>query len=141
MRYGKEPETVAHRFCCGKRRDVEGIEEGDATRIEGSIHPYLKARGLLVAEEGAQSLLSLPFTELLKLRKAYRQKGDMLGTAQADMLICDLGDWIAQVKLTKWWGTDYLLLAKDQEHWMIVNLLCNVHPQDGTCLDNVHRFV
>ena len=120
---------------------IEGIEEGDPTRIERSIHPDLKARGLLAAEDGAQSLIPLTFAELLELRHASRQKGKMPQAARTDMLIFDLGDRIASVKLTAWWGTDYLHLAKDQEHWMIVNLLRNVHPQDSTCLDNLHGSV
>jgi hypothetical protein len=115
---------------------VEGIEEGDPGRIERSIHPDLKARGLLAAEEGVESLIPLTFSELLELRHTSRQKGKMLQAARTDMLICDLGDRIATVKLTAWWGTDYMHLAKDHEHWMIVNLLRNVHSQDGNCLDN-----
>ncbi len=117
---------------------IEGIEEGDPTRIERSIHPDLKARGLLAAEEGAQSLIPLTFTELLKLRNASRQKGRMPQATRSDMLICDLGDRIATVKLTAWWGTDYLHLAKVQEHWMIVNLLRNVQSQDSNYPDNLH---
>ena len=54
---------------------MEGMEEGDPTRIERSIHPDLKARGLLVAEEGAQSLIPLTFAELLELRNASGQRG------------------------------------------------------------------
>jgi len=45
------------------------------------------------------------------------------------------------VKLTAWWGTDYLHLAKVQEHWMIVNLLRNVQPQDSNYPDNLHGLV
>jgi len=120
---------------------IEGIKEGDPARIERSIHPDYKARGLLVAQEGAQSPIPLTFTELLELRNASRQKGNMPQAARADMLICDLGDRIATVKLTAWWGTDYLHLAKVQEHWMIVNLLRNMQPQDSNYPDNLHGLV
>ena len=121
---------------------IEGIEEGNPTRIERSIHPHLKARGLLAAQEGAQSLIPLTFTELLELRNASRQRGKVPQAARTDMLICDLEDRIATVKLTAWWGTDYLHLAKVQEHWMIVNLLRSVHPQaSSNCLDDLHESV
>ena len=120
---------------------IEGIEEGDPTRIESSIHPDLKARGLLAAEEGAQSLIPLTFTELLELRNASRQKGKMPQAARTDMLIFDLGEQVATVKLTAWWGTDYLHLAKVREHWMIVNLLRNVQSQDSNYLDDLHGSV
>jgi hypothetical protein len=52
----------------------------------------------LAAEEGAQSLIPLTFTELPELRNASRQKGNMPQAARTDMLICDLGDRIATVK-------------------------------------------
>ena len=120
---------------------IKGIEEGDPTSIERSTHPDLKARGLLVAEEGAQNLIPLTFAELLELRNASRQMGNMPQAARTDMLIFDLGDRIATVKLTAWWGTDYLHLAKDQEHWIIVNLLRHIHPRDSNCLDNPHECV
>ena len=120
---------------------IEGIQEGDATRIERSIHADLKTKGFLAAEEGAQSLIPLSFTELLELRNASPQKGSMPKAAQTDMLICDLSDQIATVKLTAWWGTDYLHLAKDQEHWMIVNLLRHMHSRDSDCLDNPHEIL
>jgi hypothetical protein len=120
---------------------LEGIEESDPTRIERSIHPDLKARGFLAAEEGAQSLIPLTFTELLEQRNASRQKGNMPQAPRTDMLICDLGDQIATVKLTARWGTDYLHLSKVQEHWMIVNLLRSVHPQDSNGLDDLQESV
>jgi len=120
---------------------IEGIEEGDPTRIERSIHADLKTKGFLAAEEGVESLIPLSFTELLELRNASPQKGRMPKAARTDMLICDLGDRIATVKLTAWWGTDYLHLAKDQEHWIIVNLLRHIHPRDSNCLDNPHECV
>ena len=120
---------------------IEGIEEGDPTRIERCTHPDLKVRGLLVAVEGAQSLITLTFAELLELRNASRQKEKMPQAAQTDMLIFDLGDRIATVKLTAWWGTDYLHLAKDHERWMIVNLLLNVYPQASNWLETLHGSV
>jgi ClpX C4-type zinc finger/Putative lumazine-binding len=120
---------------------IEGVEEGDVTRLERSIHPDLQARGLLVADEGAQGLIPLTFAALLELRNTSRQMGKMPQAARADMLISDLGDRIATVKLTAWWGTDYLHLAKDHEHWMIVNLLRNVHTQVSDRLENLHGSV
>jgi hypothetical protein len=117
---------------------IEGVEEGDVTRFGRSIHPDLQARGLLVADEGAQGLIPLTFAELMELRNGSWQMGKMTQAGRADMLICDLGDRIATVKLTAWWGTDYLHLAKDHAHWMIVNLLRNVHPRVSDWLDNLH---
>src|SRR5258708_22202653 len=120
---------------------VEGINMGDPSRIERSIHPDLRTRGFLAAREGSSSLLKLTFAELLERRDNPQQEGKMPKDAPQEMLIGDLGDQIATVKLTAWWGTDYLHLAKEQEHWMIVNILRQMHPPNSGWLDHPYENV
>jgi hypothetical protein len=43
------------------------------------------------------------------------------------------------VRLTAWWGSDDLRLAKDRKYWMIVNILRHLHPQGSTWLDNLYE--
>lgn len=114
---------------------VEGIEEGDPTRIERSVHPDLQTRGFLAVKEGSSSLITLTFPELLEMKKNSQKDGKM----PKDMIIYDLGDQIATVKLTAWRGTDYLHVAKEQDQWMIVNILRHMHAQDNNWLDNPHE--
>lgn len=116
---------------------VEGIDEIDATKIECSIHPDLLTRGFLAAQEGSSSLSTLTFAELLEKRNMAQKKRN----TQKDIYISDFGDQIATVKLTGWWGTDYLHLAKDQNRWMIVNILRHLHPQRSTWLDNPDKHL
>jgi hypothetical protein len=106
---------------------VEGIEEADSTKIERSIHPDLQTRGSLAAKEGSSRLIPLTLAELLEMRNNSQKEGK----TPKDLLIYDLGDQIATVKLTAWWGTDYLHLAKDQDQWMIVNILRHMHPPNS----------
>jgi len=119
--------------------DVEGMEDGDPTRIERSIHSDLKTRRFMAAE-GSAGLIRLTITELLELRNASRPNGKVPKAARTDRLICDLGERIAPMRLTTWWGTDSLHLAKDQEHWMIENRMRTVYPQNND-LDTPHGSV
>jgi len=114
---------------------VEGIAEGDPTRIERSVHPDLQTRGFLAAKEGSSRLITLTFPELLEMKKNAQQDGKM----PKDMIIYDLGDQIATVKLTAWWGTDYLHVAKGPDQWMIVNILRYMHAQGNNWIDNPHE--
>jgi len=113
---------------------VEGIDEGDRARIERVVNPDLQTRSFLAAKDGSSSLITLTFPELLEVKKNAQQDENM----PKDMIIYDLGDQIATVKLSAWWGTDYLHVAKDRDQWMIVNILRHMHAQDRNGLDDPH---
>ena len=70
----------------------------------------------------------MPFPEFL----SYANR---IGPAAADPAECgqghvlyDVQDQTASAKLTAWWGTDYLLLAKDKGRWMILHVLWQSPP-------------
>ena len=44
----------------------------------------------------------------------------------------DVQDQTASAKLTAWWGTDYLLLAREQGRWMITHVLWQSAPAGST---------
>ena len=45
-----------------------------------------------------------------------------------DNVIFDVQDQTASAKLTAWWGTDYLLLARYDGRWMIREVLWQTPP-------------
>ena len=51
-------------------------------------------------------------------------------TAPKKVEIFDILDQTASAKLTAWWGTDYLLLAKYDGRWMIPMVLWQSPPKD-----------
>jgi hypothetical protein len=48
--------------------------------------------------------------------------------APKDITVFDVQDQTASAKLTAWWGTDYLLLAKENGRWMITHVLWQSPP-------------
>ena len=52
--------------------------------------------------------------------------------APKEIIIFDVLDQIASVKLVAWWGIDYMHLAKYKGRWKIVNVLWQTHSD----LDN-----
>ncbi len=46
--------------------------------------------------------------------------------------ILDAQDQTASVKLTAWWGTDYILLSKVNNKWMITHVLWQSSPMTTT---------
>lgn len=43
-------------------------------------------------------------------------------------MLFDVQDQTASAKLTAWWGTDYLLLAREQGRWVILQVLWQSPP-------------
>jgi hypothetical protein len=71
----------------------------------------------------------MPFPDFLSY--ANRIKGGASKTpagAPKDITVFDVQDQTASAKLTAWWGTDYLLLAKEKGRWMIIQVLWQSPP-------------
>lgn len=109
---------------------VEGVYEVDPSKIERSIHPELAKRGFFVKRgETAYSEAKMTFPQLVELSKNYYAKNKPPQNAPKDIVIFDVLDQTATVKLTATWGVDYMHLAKYNGKWMIVNVLWQSLPK------------
>lgn len=102
---------------------VEGIYEVDPTKVERSVHPNLNKGGFFGEKEGSYNFTSMTFAELIEASKNYNKDGKMPKDAPKEIIIYDVLEQIATAKLTAWWGTDYIHLAKYNNKWMIINIL------------------
>lgn len=108
---------------------VEGIYEVNASRIERSVHPDLAKRGFFIKKgETGYSGSVMTFQELVELAKTYNKNGRVPKTAPKDVVIYDVSDQTATVKLTAVWGIDYMHLAKYDGKWKIINVLWQTPP-------------
>jgi hypothetical protein len=108
---------------------VEGIYEVNASRIERSVHPDLAKRGFFIKKgETGYSGSVMTFQELVELAKTYNKNGRVPKTAPKEVVIYDVSDQTATVKLTAIWGIDYMHLAKYDGKWKIINVLWQTPP-------------
>lgn len=109
---------------------VEGVYEVNPARIERSVHPELVKRGFYI-KKGETNYIGSPmtFTELVNLSKTYNKSGKLPKAAPKEVVIFDVLDQTATVKLTAIWGVDYMHLAKYDGKWMIVNILWQSPPK------------
>jgi hypothetical protein len=70
----------------------------------------------------------MTFEQLVNIAKNFNKDGKLPKDAQKEIVIYDVLDQTATVKLTAAWGTDYMHLAKFNGKWMIVNVLWQSHP-------------
>jgi hypothetical protein len=108
---------------------VEGIYEVNASRIERSVHPDMAKRGFFIKKgETGYSGSVMTFQELVELAKTYNKNGRVPKTAAKEVVIYDVSDQTATVKLTAVWGIDYMHLAKYDGKWKIINVLWQTPP-------------
>ena len=109
---------------------VEGVYEVDATRIERSVHPDLVKRGFYLKQgETTYSFSPMTFAELVNLAKTYNKNGRVPKDAPKEVILLDVLDQTASVKVVAVWGVDYMHLAKYDGKWKIVNILWQSPPK------------
>jgi hypothetical protein len=105
---------------------VDGFYYGDTAKIHRSIsenvvkYGYYRPKGKLTYEGEPMS-----FREMVDYAAMVNKKGVSPNVEKSpkQIEVFDVLDQTASAKLTAWWGTDYLLLARLNDHWMITHVL------------------
>lgn len=105
---------------------VEGFYEGDTTKLTNSLKPTLFKYGYSFDRKegkygnGGQMTFdqAIAYAKRVKETKQF-SKSD----APKKVEVLDVLNHIAAVKVTAWWGVDYILLSKDGDKWMIEQVL------------------
>jgi hypothetical protein len=109
---------------------VEGFYEGDTAKLVRSVWPEVRKYGYW--RENANTPYAgeaMPFPAFLRFANGVRAgRNRPPAGAPKDVVIFDVQDQTASAKLTAWWGTDYLLLAKENGRWMITHVLWQSPP-------------
>jgi hypothetical protein len=110
---------------------VEGIYNVEPSRIERSVHPNLAKLGFYrpPAEAAYRAGSKMAFQQLVEIAKTYNKEGKLRKDAPKEIVIYEVLDQTATVKLTAEWGIDYMHLAKFDGKWMIINVLWQSHPK------------
>lgn len=109
---------------------VEGFYLGDTTRLIRSVSPEVRKVGYDRASATAPYVVeTMPFREFLSYANRIRTgQSKTPAGAKKEIQIFEVQDQTASVKVTAWWGTDYLLLAKEKGRWVILHVLWQSPP-------------
>lgn len=110
---------------------VDAFYYGDTAKIHQSISPdvvkygYYIPKGKTVYEGEPMS-----FQEMINYAADVKKRGVNPNVEKfpKKIEVLDVQDQTANAKLTAWWGTDYLLLARLQGRWMITHVLWQSPP-------------
>ena len=105
---------------------LEGFYEGNTDKLKASLQPTLNKFGFWKSDKTKKYGKKIPmtfegalkFAKDVEARKNYAKKG-----APKKVEILDLQDKIAVVKVTAYWGIDYMFLSKQGDSWMIEQVI------------------
>ncbi len=110
---------------------VEGVYDAKPARIERSVHPELAKRGFgRWATADPYREIPMTFKGLVELAANYAKEVYIPDDAPKDVIVYEVLDQTASIKLIAEWGIDYMHLAKYDGRWMIVNVLWQSHPTE-----------
>ncbi|HEX6191586.1 MAG TPA: nuclear transport factor 2 family protein [Chitinophagaceae bacterium] len=110
---------------------IEGFYEGDSTKLIRSLKPSLykfgywknKTSGVYEPNGRMTYRQALDYANNVLAKKNFA-KAD----APKKVEILDIGNIIASAKVSAWWGIDYILLVKQDDKWMIEQVLWEGPP-------------
>ncbi len=110
---------------------VEGVYEVDPSRIERSVHPDLAKHGFYRPEPGGPyKRVPMTFDRLVQLATNYNKDGHIPKDAPKEVILFEVLDKTASIKLVASWGIDFMHLAKEDGKWKIVYVLWQGQPEE-----------
>ena len=121
-----QPKTEKERIERACLDYVEGFYEGDTAKLIRSLKPALyKFRywkndksGKYEPDEHMTFREAIDYAKRVAAKKSFAKPG-----SPKKVEVLDIITTIAVAKVTAWWGMDYLLLSKQDDVWMIEEVL------------------
>ncbi|NNE68569.1 MAG: hypothetical protein HKN33_18535 [Pyrinomonadaceae bacterium] len=105
---------------------IEGFYEGDSSKLKESLSTDLRKFGFWKEKKsgkfGKASWMkyeeAIAYADNVKAKKNFAKPD-----APKKVEVMDYTDKIAAVKISAWWGVDYMLLAKHDDKWIIEEVI------------------
>jgi len=109
---------------------VEGFYEGDSTKHVRSVWPEVRKWGYWRSSpDSAYRGSAMPYARFMAFDANVRAgRTKTPPNAPKVVEVYEVQDQTASGKVTAYWGTDYVLLAKENGRWMITHVLWQSAP-------------
>ncbi len=105
---------------------IEGFYEGDSTKLKESLKPSLFKYGYWRSSETGEfgDEIHMSYQDAIQYAVDVQERQNFPSAdAPRKVEILDRMSKIAAVKITAWWGVDYMLLSKQDDKWMISQVI------------------
>ena len=108
---------------------VEGFYEGDTTKLARSVAVTVYKYGYAARDGGPYAGMQMPYDQFMSFARGVQAgRNKPPANAPKEIVLFDVQDQTASAKLTAWWGTDYLLLGKQNGKWLITHVTWQTPP-------------
>ncbi len=109
---------------------VEALYLVDTSRITRSVSRGLAKIGIGAGSEPTNRMTQdrMTFEKLHATAAEWNEDGEVPADAIKEVVVFEVLDYTASVKLVADWGIDYMHLAKYGDRWLIVNVIYQRHP-------------
>jgi hypothetical protein len=113
---------------------VNAMYEADAGKMDQCLYNHFIKNGFYwkSSQENYSEITSITREQLIQIAKDWNKDQWVPEDAPEEVEILDLQEKIAMVKLTAFWGVEYLQLSKTGEQWLIVQILSQNWPRKET---------
>ncbi len=110
---------------------LEGMYQADAARIKKSVHPDVLKQGFYWKgkTQSFSDITQVSYEQMIQIARDWNRDGWLPADAPKKIDILDIQEKIANVKVTAYWGIDYLQLVKYNDSWVIINILWQNWPK------------
>jgi hypothetical protein len=108
---------------------AEGWYEGNADKMESSLHPDLAKRIVRSNDKGQSGLSQMSAMTLVQGTRSGSGKQTPASEQQKDVTILDVIGGAATVKLEMRDWVDYMHIGKFNGKWVIINVLWELKPK------------
>ena len=105
---------------------IEGFYEGDTLKLINCLKPRLNKLGFWKNDKTGEYDEDgyMTYNQAISYAKSvFEKKNFAEEDAPKKVEVLDVKNHIAAAKVTAWWGTDYILLSKSGDKWMIEQVL------------------
>lgn len=107
---------------------LEGFYKGDTTKLKRCLSPEMLKFGYWKNDNGYASEGQMTYQEAMDYALNVKKKGRMREVPPGSVVVYEVGEQIASIKVKAWWGFDYMLLAKHDGEWKIEHVLWQGPP-------------
>ena len=108
---------------------IDSIYHAEPAKVAEIAHPELAKRGFYWEREGVMHEAKMDFAGLQRVATNWnKSKSKDLTKLARKVEIYEVLDQTASVKVTADWGSDYMLLAKYDGKWKVVQVLWQARP-------------
>jgi len=111
---------------------IEGFYEGDESKLKNALKPTMFKYGYSFDKETDEYKKGkqMTFEKAIAVTKWIKEKNKYpKADAPKKVEVLDVMNHIAAIKVTSYWGTDYILVSRTDDKWMIDQILWAGYPQ------------